>query len=457
MKETIALILAAGKGTRMKSKLPKVLHKVGGLPMVEQVRRTVQSAGTIRQIVVVGFGGEAVQEYLGDTAETVMQKEQLGTGHAVLQAEALLKEEQGTLLVTCGDTPLVTSETFTALMACHEQTHAAATMLTAIMPDPTGYGRVIRNQSGQVVKIIEQKDGSPAELAVSEVNAGIYCFDMPLLWDMLHRVTNKNAQGEYYLTDIIGMLVAEGKTVSAFASSNYKETLGVNSRMQLAEAESVMRQRNLEQIMTDGVTVIDPGNTYVDVSVVVGRDTILYPGTILEGDTVIGEGCQIGPYVRLTNVQMGNEDHLQFTYAHDCQIKNGCEVGPFVHFRPNTVIGNQVKVGNYMEVKNSVIGDGTKLPHLSYIGDSDVGSGVNIGCGTITVNYDGKVKHRTTISDHAFVGCNSNLIAPVRIGEYAYVGAGSTITKDVPAGSLAVGRARQRNIEQWVKDDTYKK
>ena len=399
----------------------------------------------------------AVQEYLGDTAETVMQKEQLGTGHAVLQAEALLKEEQGTLLVTCGDTPLVTSETFTALMACHEQTHAAATMLTAIMPDPTGYGRVIRNQSGQVVKIIEQKDGSPAELAVSEVNAGIYCFDMPLLWDMLHRVTNKNAQGEYYLTDIIGMLVAEGKTVSAFASSNYKETLGVNSRMQLAEAESVMRQRKLEQIMTDGVTVIDPGNTYVDVSVVVGRDTILYPGTILEGDTVIGEGCQIGPYVRLTNVQMGNEDHLQFTYAHDCQIKNGCEVGPFVHFRPNTVIGNQVKVGNYMEVKNSVIGDGTKLPHLSYIGDSDVGSGVNIGCGTITVNYDGKVKHRTTISDHAFVGCNSNLIAPVRIGEYAYVGAGSTITKDVPAGSLAVGRARQRNIEQWVKDDTYKK
>jgi bifunctional UDP-N-acetylglucosamine pyrophosphorylase / glucosamine-1-phosphate N-acetyltransferase len=457
MKETIALILAAGKGTRMKSKLPKVLHKVGGLPMVEQVRRTVQSAGTVRQIVVVGFGGEAVQEYLGDTAETVMQREQLGTGHAVLQAEALLKDEQGTLLVTCGDTPLVTSETFASLMACHEQTHAAATVLTAIMPDPAGYGRVIRDHSGQVVKIVEQKDGSPAELAVAEVNAGIYCFDMPLLWDMLHRVTNKNAQGEYYLTDIIGMLVAEGKTVSAFASSNYKETLGVNSRLQMAEAENVMRQRKLEQIMTDGVTVIDPGNTYVDMSVFIGCDTILYPGTILEGNTIIGESCQIGPYVRLTNVQVGNEDHLQFTYAHDCQIKNGCEVGPFVHFRPNTVIGNQVKVGNYMEVKNSVIGDGTKLPHLSYIGDSDIGSGVNIGCGTITVNYDGKVKHRTTISDHAFVGCNSNLIAPVSIGEYAYVGAGSTITKDVPAGALAVGRTRQRNIEQWVKDDTYKK
>ena len=209
--------------------------------------------------------------------------------------------------------------------------------------------------------------------------------------------------------------------------------------------------------MTDGVTIVDRHNTYVDSQVVVGRDTILLPGTILEGDTVIGENCQVGPYVRMTNVKMGDDDHLQFTYAHDCEIKNGCEIGPFVHFRPNTIIGNGVKVGNYMEVKNSVIGDGTKLPHLSYIGDSDVGSGVNIGCGTITVNYDGKIKHRTTIADHAFIGCNSNLVAPVAVGEYAYVGAGSTITKDVPAKALSVGRAKQRNIEGWVKDDTYKK
>lgn len=457
MKDIIALILAAGKGTRMKSSMPKVLHKVGGVPMVEQVLRAVKAAGTQRQVVVVGFGGEAVQEYLGDRAETVVQEQQLGTGHAVMQAEPLLSGLSGTLLVTCGDTPLVTEDTFHSLLAHHEATQAAATVLTAVMPDPTGYGRVIRNEKGQVVKIVEQKDGSPEELAVREVNAGIYCFDMELLWQMLHNVTNNNAQGEYYLTDIIGMLVDAGKVVSAFAAPDYKETLGVNSRLQMAEAEQVLRRRKLEQLMTDGVTVIDPNNTYVDTTVSVGRDTVLYPGTILEGSTVIGENCQVGPYVRMTNVVMGSGDHLQFTYAHDCEIKNGCEIGPFVHFRPNTVIGNDVKVGNYMEVKNSTVGDGTKLPHLSYIGDSDVGCGVNIGCGTITVNYDGKEKHRTTICDHAFVGCNSNLVSPVTVGEYAYVGAGSTITKNVPPKSLSVARAKQRNIEGWVKDDTYKK
>lgn len=264
MKNTIALILAAGKGTRMKSKFPKVLHKVGGVPMVEQVLRAVKAAGTQRQVVVVGFGGETVRDYLGDQAETVMQKEQLGTGHAVLQAEPLLQGEAGTLLVTCGDTPLVTKETFTALIDCHEQSGAAATVLTAHMPDPTGYGRVIRDEKGQVVKIVEQKDGTPEELAVDEVNAGIYCFDMSLLWDMLHNVTNDNAQGEYYLTDIIGMLVSAGKVVSAFAAPSYAETLGVNSRQQMAEAERVLRQRKLDELMTDGVSIIDPNNTYVD-------------------------------------------------------------------------------------------------------------------------------------------------------------------------------------------------
>ena len=308
MKNTIALILAAGKGTRMKSKFPKILHKVGGVPMVEQVLRAVKAAGTQRQVVVVGFGGETVRDYLGDQAETVMQKEQLGTGHAVLQAEPLLQGEAGTLLVTCGDTPLVTKETFTALIHCHEQSGAAATVLTAHMPDPTGYGRVIRDEKGQVVKIVEQKDGTPEELAVDEVNAGIYCFDMSLLWDMLHNVTNDNAQGEYYLTDIIGMLVSAGKVVSAFAAPSYAETLGVNSRQQMAEAERVLRQRKLDELMTDGVSIIDPNNTYVDTTVTVGRDTVLYPGTILEGDTIIGEGCQVGPYVRMTNVKMGDDD-----------------------------------------------------------------------------------------------------------------------------------------------------
>ena len=308
-----------------------------------------------------------------------------------------------------------------------------------------------------MAKIVEQKDGSPEELAVNEVNAGIYCFEIPLLWDLLHQIGNSNAQGEYYLTDIIGLLVEKGETVSALAAPDFRETLGVNSRLQLAEAEKIFRERKLEELMAAGVTLIDPANTYVEMSVAVGRDTVIYPGTVLEGDTVIGENCVVGPFVRMTNVYMGSNNCLQFTYAHDCRIKDGTQVGPFVHFRPDTVIGNDVKVGNFMEVKNSVVGDGAKLPHLSYIGDSDIGAGVNIGCGTITVNYDGKIKHRTTIQDHAFIGCNSNLVAPVEIGKCAYVAAGSTVTKNVPPKALAVGRAKQRNIENWVKNDTYSK
>lgn len=325
------------------------------------------------------------------------------------------------------------------------------------MPDPTGYGRIIRNVDGQVIKIVEQKDGLPEELAVTEVNAGIYCFNLPMLWPLLHTITNHNAQGEYYLTDVISLLVASGAKVGAFAAADYEETMGVNSRIQLAQAEKVLRRRTLQRLMENGVTVIDPDTTYVDAGVRIGPDTVLYPGTVLEGETRIGENCQVGPYVRLTNVHMGNDNHLQFTYAHDCEIGNACEVGPFAHFRPQTVIGNHVKVGNYMEVKNSHIGDGAKLPHLSYIGDSDVGANVNIGCGTITVNFDGRVKHRTVIGEHAFVGCNSNLVAPVNVGAYAFVAAGSTITEDVPPKALSIGRKRQKNITAWVTEATYKK
>lgn len=457
MEDVTALVLAAGKGTRMKSALPKVLHKVGGIPMIGQVLQAVKAIGTRREAVVVGFGADAVKEYLAGRAESIVQTEQLGTGHAVMQAESLLAGEKGTLLVTCGDTPLVTTETFAALLDCHRKTGAAATVLTAKMPDPTGYGRVIRDTAGRVAKIVEQKDGTPDELAVNEVNAGIYCFELPSLWNLLHRLGNDNQQGEYYLTDVIGMFVAEDATVSALSAPDYRETLGVNSRLQLAAAEKILRERKLEELMTAGVTIIDPAGTYVDTTVCIGSDTVLYPGTILEGRTVIGKNCEIGPYTRLTNVHIGDGNRLQFTCADDCEIKDGTQVGPFVHFRPQTVIGAGVKVGNFMEVKNSHIGDGTKLPHLSYIGDSDVGAGVNIGCGVITVNYDGREKHRTKIDDHAFVGCNSNLVAPVEIGEYAYVAAGSTVTKRVPSGALAVGRTKQRNIEDWVKDDTYKK
>lgn len=457
MKEAVALILAAGKGTRMKSRLPKVLHRVGGLPMAEQVLLTVQRAGTTRQIMVIGFGAEAVREYFGDRAEFVVQEEQLGTGHAVMQAAPLLGSLEGTVVITCGDTPLVTADTFAAMMAFHEKEGAAATILTARMENPTGYGRIIRDEKGQVVKIVEQKDGNPSELAVKEINTGIYCFDIQQLLQALKEINNENAQGEYYLTDAIGILVSKEEKVAAYVTEDSEQTLGVNSRVQLAEAERILRRRIAQHWMEEGVTLIDPDTTYIGTEVEIGQDTIIHGGTILEGKTVIGKGCEIGPYTRLCQVTVGDDTHIHMSYAHDCVVKNHAEIGPFVHLRPDTVIGDKVKIGNFVEVKNSIVGEGTKFPHLSYIGDSDVGAGVNMGCGTITVNYDGKKKHRTTICDHAFIGCNSNLVAPVTVEPYAYVGAGTTVTKDVPKNALAVGRGKQKNIENWVGEDTYKK
>lgn len=457
MNEVTALILAAGKGTRMKSNLPKVLHKVGGKAMVEQVIITVETLGITRKIAIIGFGGEEVKAYLGDRVEYVTQAEQNGTGHAVQQAKPLLTNTKGTILLLCGDTPLVKKETLEALLEEHRKNGAAASILTANMPDPTGYGRIIRNPSGQVVRIVEQKDGTADELAVHEVNTGMYAFESEALWPALVQIDSNNAQGELYITDVIGILVNEGKTVSAYMTEDHSESLGINSRAQLAEAEAILRARKNKELMEAGVTIIDPLHTYVETSVQVGQDTILYPGTILEGTTVIGNDCVIGPDTRLSDVTVGDENTIHYTYGHDCEIKNGADIGPYVHLRPNTVIGNNVHIGNFVEVKNSIVGDNTKFPHLSYIGDSDVGSGVNIGCGTITVNYDGKIKHRTVIGDGAFVGCNSNLVAPVTVGEGSYVGAGSTITKDVPPKSLAVGRSKQIIKENWVTENTFKK
>ncbi len=455
--ELTALILAAGKGTRMKSKLPKVLHRVGNQPMVERVLQLAKQMGTKRQVIITGFGGEMVREYLGEQEEYVVQAEQLGTGHAVQMAEPLLGKEKGHILLLNGDTPIIRKETLEALVKEHLDTGAAATILTATPEDPTGYGRIIRSEDNHVVRIVEQKDGTAEELAVSEVNTGMYIFDSEALWPALSKIDNNNAQGELYITDVIGILVGEGKIVSAYVTPNFEETLGVNSRVQLAEAEATLRARTNRALMDAGVTIIDPANTYVDESVVIGADTVLYPGTVLEGTTVIGEECHIGPHTRLTNVVVGNGNTIHFTYGHDCEIKDGTDIGPYVHLRPNTVIGNKVHIGNFVEVKNSIVGDGTKFPHLSYIGDSDVGSGVNVGCGTITVNYDGKIKHRTIIEDGAFIGCNSNLVAPVTIGAKSYVGAGSTITKSVPPKSLAVARAKQLTKENWVTEDTFKK
>ena len=457
MNELVGLILAAGKGTRMKSKLPKVLHKVSGKAMVERVLEAAQSVGAQRNVVIIGFGGDDVKAYLGDRAEYVTQLEQKGTGHAVQQAESVLGNHEGLILLLCGDTPLVTQQTLEQLLAHHKETGAAATVLTAYMDNPYGYGRIIRNESKSVERIVEEKDGTLNELKVHEVNTGMYIFNSKELWPCLEQLSDDNAQGELYITDVVSILVKAGKTVSAYMTMDSDESLGVNSRLQLAQAELILRNRTNLALMEAGVTLVDPHSTYIAPEVVVGPDTIIYPNTILEGNTVVGINNILGPNTRLSNVIVGDNNHIHDSYAHDCEIKNDTVIGPFVHLRPDTVLSDKVKIGNFVEVKNSVVGEGTKFPHLSYIGDSDVGSKVNIGCGTITVNYDGKKKHRTTIEDKVFVGCNSNLVAPVTVGSESYVAAGSTITKDVPSRALAFGRARQVVKENWVTEDTFKK
>jgi bifunctional UDP-N-acetylglucosamine pyrophosphorylase/glucosamine-1-phosphate N-acetyltransferase len=451
MQEMVAVILAAGKGTRMKSSLPKVLHGVGGKPMLRHVMEAAQAAGASRTVVVVGFGGEAVQAAMGTAAEYVVQSEQLGTGHALLQTRPVLADFAGTVLLLCGDTPLLSAGTLKALFSAHRNSGAAATVLTAVPADASGYGRILRDTAGRVTGIVEQKDATAEQRLIGEINTGIYCFEAGPLYEALSGLTCNNAQGEYYLTDVLSILAQAGKFVGAVEVADFQETLGINSRAQLAEAETILRRRKLAELMESGVTVMDPASTFVDAEASIGPDTILYPFTWVEGATTIGRNCRIGPNSRIADSRLGDGVNLHFSYAHECTIADGVTVGPYVHLRPDADLAAGVKVGNFVEIKNSRVGPGSKVPHLSYIGDTDIGAAVNIGSGTITVNYDGKKKHRTVIGDGAFVGCNSNLVAPVAVGDGAYIAAGSTITKDVPPGSLGVGRARQLNIIGWVE------
>ena len=451
MQDMVAVILAAGKGTRMKSNLPKVLHEVGGKPMLRHVTAAAQAAGAGRMVVVVGFGGEQVATVMGDEGlEYVTQAQQLGTGHAVMQAKQVLQGYQGTILLLCGDTPLLRPATLQSLRRAHQAGGAAATVLTAKLADPSGYGRILRTDAGNVCGIVEQKDATPEQIRINEINTGIYCFEAGPLFTALDGLTCNNAQQEYYLTDVLAILAQSGQTVGAVTVDDFEETLGINSRVQLAEAEAILRRRKLVELMESGVTVMDPASTFIDAGVAIGRDTVIYPFTWIEGQTVIGEDCRIGPNTRIADSVIGNGVTLHFVYGHECNVDDGATVGPYVHLRPAAKLAAGVKVGNFVEIKNSQVGRGSKVPHLSYIGDTDMGAGVNIGCGAITVNYDGKKKHRTTIGDNAFIGCNTNLVAPVSVGDGAYTAAGSTITKDVPPRALGVGRARQTNIAGWV-------
>lgn len=451
MTNTYAVVLAAGQGTRMKSDLYKVLHPVCGKPMVEHVIDHIHGLGADRIVTVVGHGAEAVEETLGKKSEYVLQQEQLGTAHAVQQAEGLLGALEGTTLVVCGDTPLIRSETMEALVAHHKATGAKATILTANADDPTGYGRIIRGDDGQVLRNVEQKDATAEEQKVTEINTGTYCFDNRALFETLKKVKNDNAQGEYYLPDVVGILQSENARVSAFVTEDFSETLGVNDRVVLAEAESVMRRRIAEKHMRNGVTIISPDNTYISAAAEIGRDTLLQPGTMIEGHTVVGEKCTIGPNSQIVDSEIGDGTSIHSSVILASKIGTDTTIGPFAHIRPESALGNRVKIGNFVEVKKSTIGEGSKASHLSYIGDAKVGSGVNFGCGTIVVNYDGKQKHVTTVEDDAFIGCNSNLIAPVNIGKGAYIAAGSTISENVPESSLAIARARQENKEDYVQ------
>lgn len=447
----MAIILAAGKGKRMKSKLYKVLHPVCGKPMVGHVLDAVQQVQCERSVVIVGHGAEAVQAYLGDRAEYALQSEQLGTGHAIQQAESLLGTEQGTTIIICGDTPLVTPETLENIIANHESQGAAVTILTASMTDPTGYGRIIRGADGSVQKIVEQKEGTPEELAVQEINTGTYCFDNSKLFQALSQITNDNAQQEYYLTDCIKILREQGEMVAAYETFDLAESIGVNDRLALSEAEGFMRARLAKKHMLNGVTIIDPSATYIGADVAIGSDTVLYPGTILNGHTVIGEDCIIGPNTEIADSTIGNGSTVRQSILSEAEVGAEGNIGPFAYLRPGTKLSDQVKVGDFVELKNVTVGQGSKIPHLSYVGDAVVGSGVNIGCGAITANYDGLNKAITEIGDNVFIGSNSNLIAPVRVGDGAYVVAGSTITQDVEANDMAIARQRQENKSGYAE------
>lgn len=447
--KTKAIILAAGQGTRMKSNTSKVLHKVFNQPLVHYPIMAAKEAGVEEICLIVGHKAEEVKKQMGDSLTYVLQEEQLGTGHAVMQAKDFIGE-QAEVLILSGDTPLITGDTLKALLNFHRDHKNAVTVLSARVENPTGYGRIIRDESGHFTNIIEQKDATELEKRVQEINGGMYVFEGKLLKEALSKITNDNAQKEYYLTDTIEILLKSGERVDAFMAACEEDILGVNSRMQLAQTSTIMQERINFKHMENGVTFIDPKNTYIDFNVKIGKDTVIEPGCMLTGSTEIGENCYIGYNTKIKDSVIRNRVDIESSVILESYIDEGTHVGPFAYIRPHSHIGKNIKIGDFVEIKNSNIGEGTKVSHLTYIGDADVGQNVNFGCGTVLVNYDGHKKHRSIIKDNAFIGCNTNLISPVVIEEGAYTAAGSTITRNVPKDSLAIARARQENKEAWV-------
>ncbi|MBP2098974.1 bifunctional UDP-N-acetylglucosamine diphosphorylase/glucosamine-1-phosphate N-acetyltransferase GlmU [Enterococcus rivorum] len=455
MENRYAIILAAGKGTRMKSKLYKVLHPVAGKPMVEHIIEQVEETKPTEVVTIVGHGAEAIKGHLGDRSQYALQNEQKGTGHAVMQASALLEGKKGTTLVITGDTPLLKAETLNNLFEYHQGKNASATILTAHAEDPTGYGRIIRDRVGIVEKIVEQKDASNQEALVQEINTGTFCFDNEALFSALSKINTNNSQGEYYLTDIIEILKKEGKTIAAYQMDIFEEAMGVNDRVALAEANKIMHRRLNKMHMMNGVTLVDPENTYIDEGVIIGSDTVIEAGVQIKGATVIGEDCFIGANSEIVDSKIADNVKIIQSVLEKSVVHKDADVGPFAHLRPNAEIGERVHIGNFVEVKNASLDEDTKVGHLTYVGDAKLGKDINVGCGVVFVNYDGQAKHQTIIGDHSFIGSNVNLVSPVTVEKNAMIAAGSTITKDVAEHDLAIARAKQENKAGYAKKFPY--
>lgn len=447
------VILAAGKGTRMKSSLPKVLHRAGELPLIEHVLRTAGALAPATTTLIVGHQAAAVEAAVGIRMglHFAQQEPQLGTGHALLQAELVLRGQTGTVVLLSGDVPLLRPATLEALVRVHAERAAAATVLTAVVDDPSGYGRIVRGTDGRIAAIVEHRDAGEPERAIREINSGIYAFDLEPLFGALREVGAANAQGEYYLPDLVSIYRSRGLVVETVVAGDAREILGVNSRKELADVTSILKSRTNEALMASGVTLVDPATTYIGPDVSIAADTTIHPGVHLEGRTTIGAGCVIHSGVRIVDSRIDDMVTINnFCVIVESHVARGAKLGPFAHIRPQSDVGEEAHVGNFVELKKTSLGKGSKANHLAYLGDATIGERVNVGAGTITCNYDGVAKHPTVIEDGAFIGSDSQLIAPVRVGKGAYVAAGSSITADVPADALGIARNRQTNLEGWA-------
>lgn len=448
--KTTAILLAAGQGTRMKSDLPKVLHPLCGKPMLWHALEAVRQASTERPVVIIGSGAEQVRTFVGEAGTCVVQEPQLGTAHAVMQAESLLKGKTDQVIVSYADMPLLRPETLKRLAETQADNRGPMTLLTVTAPDPRGFGRIVRDADGTVRAIVEEYVATPEQLAIHELNAGVYCFRADWLWDALHRIQKNPQKGEFYLTDIAEVAAGENLRVEAVAADDEDELIGINSRVHLAEAESAMRKRINAEHMLNGVTLVDPGSTYIDVGIAIGKDTIVHPNTYLQGEVVIGEGSSIGPNSIIRNTTIGKRCKVLSSVLEGAELEDDVDLGPFARLRRGAHLGDHVHVGNFGEIKDSYLGPGVKMGHFSYIGNATIGADVNIGAGTITCNFDGEKKNPTEIGEGAFIGSDTMLVAPLKVGARAKTGAGAVVTKDVPPDTLAVG-VPARNIRKLIR------